>query len=239
MIYSLELGLSDAQIFTGFAMYGALRHQPCLMSAYHYQVVCWIFAIIVSTSSTSVTSLIAFFAWKDRAGRWKKRRIIGCLIRVALLLTLVILGLEPLWYAMHTPSGFPQFPEPLMGARAVCFTGFDGPSSRQTGLDGYARPFWMTLGPALFSIVVCILKVLADLFIIAEHWIKPVFLFISQVPAVVCYGYAIYFIRTLRGQARQIFKPDENEDFLGFGQIVPLILLALPFVSLLESAASM
>ena len=148
MIYSLELGLSDAQIFTGFAMYGALRHQPCLMNAYHYQVVCWIFAIIVSTSSTSVTSLIAFFAWKDRAGRWKKRRIIGCLIRVALLLTLVILGLEPLWYAMHTPSGFPRFPEPLMGARAVCFTGFDGPSSRQTGLDGYARPFWMTLGAA-------------------------------------------------------------------------------------------
>ena len=207
------------------------------MSAYHYQVVCWIFAIIVSTSSTSVASLVAFFAWKDRAGRWKKRRITGCLIRLALLFTLVILGLEPLWYAQHSRSGFPEFPEPLMGARAVCFTGFDAPSSRDTGLGSYARAFWMTLGAALFSIVVCILKVLADLFIIAEHWIKPIFLFISQVPAVVTYGYAIYNIRFLRGKARDIFQPDENEDFLGFGQIVPLILLALPFVALLESAA--
>lgn len=111
---------------TGFALFAATRAHICTLTAYHFQILCWLFALVgVSTISSTLlvvdkSAVDLFGPGRDPAAcKGRRRRIAFMCVRIlALLAFLVVISFFPITLAS---SWTPKFPQPALSIRAFCY----------------------------------------------------------------------------------------------------------------------
>lgn len=213
-------------MITGIAMFGAIFHQQCTISAYHYEIVTWMFLIsIVTTASTS------FIGISTASFRGTGRKIaLGC--RLLAILTLVSLCSVFPNQVRTSRTGWPRFHQPAMGTAAICYLrGNEVDLGSQPQLARNGSPF--VLG--LVSVAVTVTVGFGLRFLPFPTWIAAIISIIPAILLILAVIFAGYNIASLRTEAYMHFLPGDNESEWGFGQIIPVVLLVLPLIAFLQT----
>lgn len=252
LLDSFLVGLSDTQLITGFALTLVTEFfTPCSISAYHYNIVC----------NLVIMSLIVHLCSMIVIEHYFKNIALG-LLRIALILTTMSLGV--ILFFERSSGKFPLNPSTdsrslvingtlvanttTLVIPAICFMANSTmPNSSEASKANFWWGFFEYIALFIFFLVSAGLSAYHTHFFKKDvkysanpviYWIRGGLL----VAGLGISGWVIYNLFHLQHwmQDSGWFGEDDGEsDGKTFGQIVPLVLLALPFLALFEAYAGM
>lgn len=246
-LYALNFAFGDTQLVVSIALFVATFYQICNISAYHFEVACW---LLTTSALVGITNTVfGMIIEKEGGGRTRSsypyKTYLSLRFYAVLVVTLVALLVVPS-LQLASQSGWPSFHQPAIGTPAMCYLERNGRMEwRNAGLSRRSLPI-STGVPAVFSILVfgwllgvgpgprSLARVCRDAM---GSWLMPISLLVF-VPLLVCLGFAYNDISRLRRTAISHLSPDFNENAWTFGQVVPVVLLVLPVISFFREIVS-
>lgn len=263
-LYAANLSLSDTQLITALAFSIAVYIKQCTLSVYHFQVSSWLQTVLLVTALASSSALIFASSWNDLSRKnWRinRRYLLGHIARIAVVCGIFATGSAYIGISSSTPAGLPDFPSPAMATNSICYYKDNTPK----GAEIFAGSYWGSKGPMICLavsfgtlLIFCVMSVWRNRKGIhrskssqldrrlsmkfptnsrSHRFFKFFFLsgFVLYILYVIPMAIAGVVVYNLHVKAARLMTVDQSEDRWTFGQIIPTIILVLPFLSFCET----
>lgn len=236
-----SLSLQGSLLFLGYALFGAAHIKRCQLTTYHVKLLSKLFIVIFSSvfNSAMSTAYICLKSW-GRENRGLRRVRVSLIVRCVSAVALVALLATSVLFLASTET--PKFNQPAMAVPGYCFAKkyFEIKSQVEDLIGHNYTDLILGLVAMVSAIAYFILAILKNQRRMkaetpGSRWILR---FATVILIALNLGYNTVILVRLWNEwqgAQAYLAKNTSEKEWGFGQIVPVIMLINPILSLLDA----